>query len=973
MVNLILLGDQPDGQNTFINSYQNLFFDCELDRGLFDVFDRTYNLLTDEFYNDVPLSTTKVHMPSYFMINDDYDIPDVSALLTENLLFNFSLANVRFSDRGYSSYASRSFQSRLPTIFRFKVNIDYPTQKVENQRISIENYARELHSVAIGNNPYLLRGSYSPVKELLKSSDTPYFETINTYTQEHVQFLEVVTVTENIIKIEQKTLLIGTTTYLGRLEVYESGDYSLGLRNYGINLNMVYDSQYYFNPKAITLTAVGNAFRVIAAKIKPNPPDGIKNFTICVDEITIGENTSISIDSNQHQYLAYADFPTYADSVSDPLEWYMITCFSNPNSSPKTWCHLLNNLVAEDQQEDLFNAGTRNNGIDYNNHQTLSDDLVFVTNTLHYDVNLYGDVRDFYSVVNYIESVSFFGKPNIDDTYPSFFDIGFTGLKVFFPAYEYYYFNNPNARKFVLYKWRDRSELSVFSIDGLVNSYNLGDTESCSQLSTDRKYGTTVFFCTRVGGTSNGYLVRTSGAVMSLDPFIINPTAVAAFEGIVVLINQTHNLKLSKDGDQNVDIDFKFTPGKDYTLFFPVATSIVLKTVGNLGESYEPGDYQVFTWLYNHTRLPVHSQQDTKIDLFSKNITSTPKFSHKAFDREDVTLFFFEVEVVGEYTVLITDKDSKPVEATFFSFYSHNNVEWYRFDGGNDTCPGDEEFYYPHTRTDLLVAVPFYTNQSLSDVCTNTSRPITPTSEFLKRLSHFRLEVDVKFDSDILCVGGSSVKVPGRCNTPETLREAQTGCATAEDPYVCTVGDDIFNFATKTERVDTNCVSHGGYCLIHDTYVSSSFAGYSHDQCEDECFFNTSCFFFEHAPQNCTTFEFQSSVPQELRLKECPANTMGFQCRTTGTLEPITSSVIFNPGDTYPFRTEIYHNSALEVTLLHGINGQSRMTHSGSGEKSEFKLDFFPTGNVSGGTVIFGCGYVLFWKIITYFILTHNL
>ena len=116
------------------------------------------------------------------------------------------------------------------------------------------------------------------------------------------------------------------------------------------------------------------------------------------------------------------------------------------------------------------------------------------------------------------------------------------------------------------------------------------------------------------------------------------------------------------------------------------------------------------------------------------------------------------------------------------------------------------------------------------------------------------------------------------------------------------------------------------------------------------------CFFFEHGDQNCTTFEFLST-PNELRMKECPQNTLGYQCRTT-LLELIKSVVVFNPGDEFPFRTEIYKDNVLDTTLIHGKDGSanSRIMHTGSGEKSEFKLEFFPSGNVTGGTVVFGCG-----------------
>jgi hypothetical protein len=485
--------------------------------------------------------------------------------------------------------------------------------------------------------------------------------------------------------------------------------------------------------------------------------------------------------------------------------------------------------------------------------------------------------------------------------------------------------------------------------------HNIGKFEECTQLYMDQEGAHFTSFSCRNGSTWHAFGFGVGSIPHSLDTLLENASSTYVYNNVLHLSSSSDSIIVSLRLD-SVQVPVNLDPSQAYTFSFPHGKTLSLSfTSTPVTSGMTPGYNQLLDFLNDKSRVPVHSQQEINMLLFDKNNIETyyPCFEHVALDRSDVTLFFFNES--GVFTSLLTDSNNNGVETIFSSFFNHNNVEWYRFEGTNTSCPGDEEYQSPISLEDLEIAVPFYTNESVSLDCNDTARPITPTRDFVRRLSFFRVELDVQFSTDILCVGGSSVQIPGRCNTPETQRNAQTPCS-GNDQYVCTVGDDIFNFGTKTESIETNCVSQGGYCLIHDSYTSTVFPGHTHAECEDQCVSDPDCFSFEHGDQNCTTFEFLST-PRELRMKECPENTLGYQCRTT-LLELIKSVVVFNPGDEFPFRTEIYKNNTLDTTLIHGKDGSenSRIMHTGSGEKSEFKLEFFPSGNVTGGTVIFGCG-----------------
>ena len=274
--------------------------------------------------------------------------------------------------------------------------------------------------------------------------------------------------------------------------------------------------------------------------------------------------------------------------------------------------------------------------------------------------------------------------------------------------------------------------------------------------------------------------VTTSNVKIDLSEFITNPTVLAAFDEKIILINETQNLMLRANVFHDLTIQTSIIPGEPYTLVLPSANSIYM-TIGNdldgrsiYSDNFNPGTAKIFSEYDDLLRVPVN-HKGTNMPLlrfYDKNILDLnnntindfilssskidPLYAVRSFDRLNVELYFFLDGVSGNYTALLTDKNENAVESTFSSFYSHNNVEWYNF-FDEYTCPGDENATDPRTRDNLEVAVPFYTTEGLSDLCNLTVNPITLTSEHLPRLSKFRINVELKYDSDIMCLGGTSV------------------------------------------------------------------------------------------------------------------------------------------------------------------------------------------------------------------------
>lgn len=500
----------------------------------------------------------------------------------------------------------------------------------------------------------------------------------------------------------------------------------------------------------------------------------------------------------------------------------------------------------------------------------------------------------------------------------------------------------------------------------LLLEQELGVFEECSGLSMDNTYyenqigAFTVFSCRDNTNTwhSFGSNAREMALAHSLNSIVSNASIVSAWRNHILLLSDSDN-KIVSIGTSVSSVTVTFDSSADYIFVHPfgVSTQIEISDKGvSLPCLFLPGNHTIFAKLNNFaSRVPVHHQALPQLILYSssKNESTVSKFVHSALDRHDTYLFFFDD--VGDFTALIVDEENKPLETSFKSFYSHSNIEWYRFSWNNSFCPGDEEYEYPTTLDSLEIAVPFYTNESLSATCDLTNKPITLPGTFLQRLSHFRLDVSVQYSSDTLCVGGSSVDVLGSCNHVDLPIDATTPCSTSSDQYTCIVDSEIFFFGDKKETVATQCISLGGYCLQGELYASNTSAQ-NHQECEDECFSNPDCFFFEHSPGNCTTYEHRPDG--QFFEKKCVGNTLGFQCRTVSD-ELIRTNVIFDPGEDYPFKTIIFHDNAEVVSLFHGKSGasNSRMMHTGNGNAAEFTLTFFETdNNVTGGTIVFGCG-----------------
>jgi len=325
-------------------------------------------------------------------------------------------------------------------------------------------------------------------------------------------------------------------------------------------------------------------------------------------------------------------------------------------------------------------------------------------------------------------------------------------------------------------------------------------------------------------------------------------------------------------------------------------------------------------------------------------------------DPDMIKFYFYEYGLPENVTLLLTgcfggcalsesQENSIIFESNIWSVFDASgedrNVEWVF------GCPSEES----------KDAVPFFTNEPLSQTCVNDGQILDRlNNDAIVQLKKFRLDETVD-PAYMYCFSADRVSLGQPCGQQPVVHGTTHDCGTNSNNFQCVADDEIFDFSTTDTNITSECISMAGTCFDELEYIFSTTSSSTFENCKSSCTNSNDCVGFNlNSNKRCTLVSVTTASSGPFFGKPCDPGVVGYVCRLSYDGGVLTTDVVIDPGATPSFYTDIREGGELLQEIVHGNDDPSSMSMDQSGHETHFIATFDPTFSATGGKIVYTCG-----------------